>query len=251
MLCIKPLFFNPLLSIKTKAIFSLGFFVLLANTSYAGSQFRVTPIRVEFSKNNKIALLVVKNEAEQDALIQANLYEWQQEKAEDKLLETKHILVSPPIFRLPAGKQQNIRLGLRSLPAADRELAYRIKISEVPTPEIQQDEEGLNLMLSFSVPIFVKPKGFVTKFASEWRANIVNNNLNISLNNMGNAHEQIKSFKVFAQAQQIAETSSMAYVLPNQMKIWQLKLAKPIDKKNLRIVAESDRGTLEVLVTND
>ncbi len=250
-LCIKIQLTTCFNKTKTKAAFSLVFFIFLTNTALAGGQFRVTPIRIEFLEGEKIALLTVKNEGDTAALIQTELLKWQQKDNEDDLSIAKDIIVSPPIFNLAAHAQQNIRLGLRFVPPQDVELAYRIKISEVPTPEMQEEKQGLNVMLSFSVPIFVRPKKFVTKYVSEWHTRIEGEKLKVSLSNLGNTHEQIKKFKIFSGSTLIVESAAMAYVLPGQVRFWQVKLPAGYKAQALRVEAESDRGLIEANLKND
>lgn len=240
---------------KPKAYICLGFFigffiVFFPLQSIAGGKIRVTPVRVELFNGETIALLTVKNEGQTPTLIQTELLKWQQANNDEVLTASKDVLVSPPIFKLPALKQQNIRLGLRTKAPANVELAYRIKVSEVPM-ELDGQEPGLNVLVSFSVPIFVKPKKMVTNFVSHWTAAVQNKQLAITLKNAGNTHEQVKNIKIFNGDSMLAETNTMAYVLPAQSHQWTLTLSSAIKSHQLKVIAETDHGKTETDITID
>lgn len=237
--------------IQSNASYCIGFFIFIStNQLYAEGSIRVSPIRINFSNAEKIALLTVKNESVSDSLAQAELYKWEQSAEEDLLTISRDILVSPPIFKLKSKTGQNVRLGIRVKPDANVELAYRIKIFEVPVKN-QEASNGLSVLVSFSVPIFVTPKGFVTKFDSQWHASIVNGNLKVTLKNLGNTHEQIKTIDIYENEKLIASTTNMAYVLPSKERSWLLDFKNKLSAKKVKLVALTDHGLTEMVLTID
>ncbi len=110
-------------------------------------------------------------------------------------------------------------------------------------------------MVSFSVPIFIKPAGYVANFSPVWQVSKSNaakkSAYKITLSNQGNTHEQIKSIKLYEGDTLIAEANQIGYVLPGKSSVWQLNAVKNASGKLLKLVADSDRGLIEQNVTTE
>ena len=67
--------------------------------------------------------------------------------------------MSPAIFTLQPGEKQVVRIALRGAPDPRRERAYRVLVSEVPTPQLKTtpDASGFRIALRMDMPLFVAP----------------------------------------------------------------------------------------------
>lgn len=125
----------------------------LGGTARAAS-LQVDPIRLEISAGKKIASLTVRNEEKVPVTIRAYALAWSQENGEDRYSETNNVIVSPPIFTVPAHGTQVVRLGLRS-PAAGHS-AYRVMVEEVPQAS---QSGGVQVSLRLNLPLFADLEG--------------------------------------------------------------------------------------------
>ena len=91
-------------------------------------------MRVTLSDKQKIGTITVRNDGTEPVPMQLEVLNWSQEEANDVFTPTRELIVNPPIFTIPAGGSQLIRVGLRGTPDAQRELTYRIFIQELPPP---------------------------------------------------------------------------------------------------------------------
>ena len=115
----------------------------------AGS-LQVDPIRLEINAGRRTATLRVTNQEQSPVAIRAYALTWSQVDGEDRYEETSAVIVSPPIFTIPAGATQLIRVGLRN-PAGDPR-AYRLMVEEVPQAS---PGGGVRVALRLNLPLFV------------------------------------------------------------------------------------------------
>jgi fimbrial chaperone protein len=178
---------------------------------------------------------------------------WSQEEGDDVFTPSREVLANPPIFTVPAGGSQLIRVGLRRAPDAQRELTYRIFLQELPPPP-SPDFQGAKMLMRVSLPVFVLPK-VTAKPVLRWHAVRTSDGaLKISLTNSGNAHIQIANFSLSlpgsAKPWIIQKTSS--YVLPGLSRDWILPANKenpaPLRGATLQLIAQTDAGEFEAKV---
>ncbi len=84
--------------------------------------------------------------------MQVRSFVWTQHCGGDVLSPTDLLEVSPPIFEMPAGGSQLVRLVLRAAPQG-AEAAYRMLFDQLPTAS----GTGVTIALRFSVPLFAEP----------------------------------------------------------------------------------------------
>jgi fimbrial chaperone protein len=114
----------------------------------AGS-LQVDPIRLEISTGRRTATVRVRNQEQVPVTIRAYPLEWSQVDGEDLYTESSAVIVSPPIFTIPAGGTQIIRVGLRN-PSADPR-AFRLMVEEVPQAS---PGTGVQVALRLNLPLF-------------------------------------------------------------------------------------------------
>lgn len=214
--------------------------------AFAGS-IAVNPIRVTLSETRTTSALTVRNGGTEPSVVQLQILGWSQQDGKDVLVPTKDLLATPPIFTVPAGGSQTVRVGLRQRTAAQTEGAYRLILQEVPPPRTSESR-GLQVALRLSVPIFVAP-AVASTTSLAWRANLTSQgDLKIAADNTGNAHVQVLKFKLSSGATELSPTqpADAAYVLPGQSREWILRFTSaPAAGDTLRVDAQTDAGSMQ------
>ena len=132
----------------------LAMFAMPVSVSVFAGSLSVTPIRVELSNAQRSVALTVRNDGDQPAVVQSQLVAWSQDNNEDKLELTQDLIASPPIFTIPGGGTQIVRVALRRAADPGVERSYRILVTEVPG-KAQPGFTGAQFALKISLPIFV------------------------------------------------------------------------------------------------
>ncbi len=216
----------------------------------------VSPVRATLSASEPLGAITLHNAGTEPVSMQLEVLNWSQEAGKDVFTPTREVLANPPIFTVPAGGSQLVRIGLRRAPDAQRELTYRIFLQELPPSD--PDLQGAAMTMRISLPVFVLPEVDANP-ALRWQAaRTPQGALKLSLTNNGNAHIQIANFKLSlpGSAQPWVTKQSSEYVLPGQSRDWTL----PANSENpapppgvtLQLFAQTDAGDIdaEVLVAN-
>jgi len=217
----------------------------------AGS-FEVNPVGLRLSAAHATGVVTVTNGSESPTVVQLQVVTWSQQNGEDVYTPTRNILATPPIFTLPVGGQQTVRLGVMSKQDPKLESAYRLFLQEVPPPN-STGPQGLQVLLRIGIPVFVEPV-VATAPTLHWSARRLSaTQISIDAANDGSAHIQIKKLKlsVNAQAKPLAEGVG-GYVLPGTHASWTLTLAAPLAAgQSVLVTADTDRSTLHVQLVPD
>lgn len=196
---------------RSPALFLLGATLLAGQALGAGVQ--ITPTRVDLDGDQRVVALTLTNASDRDISFQTELSEWTQSENDDRYTSTSDLLATPPIFTVPAGERQILRVGLRRPPDRDRELSYRLFIQELPgsTPE---GFTGLQVVLRMSIPIFVAPAGGSPDHDLSWHMGHNDDGQpRLEVRNRGNGHAQVTDLKLHLGERRI-EPGGMFYVLP-------------------------------------
>ena len=235
-----------------QAACGLLFFVSGASVAFA-STIGVSPVRVTLSDNQKMETITVRNDGTEPVIMQMELVSWSQEEGKDVYIATSEVLANPPIFTVPAGGSQLVRIGLRRAPKTQRELTYRIFMQELPPP-LDNEFTGTRMLMRISMPVFFLPED-EAKPVLRWQAfRTPQGALKISLTNNGNAHVQIINFKLSlpGSAQPWVTQQSAEYVLSSQSREWILpvNVENPIPPMGttIRLFAQTDAGNFETEV---
>lgn len=235
---------------RTLVSFALSGLLFVAPLMATAGAFTIAPVRVELGPAKRTEALTVRNEADHPVLIQVETHAWSQVGGEDRLEATTDALATPPVFTLPAGGQQIVRVALRRAVAPDRELQYRLVLQEVP-PDAPVDATELRMALRISLPIFVSPPGAAAPVL-HWQAmREGDDRLMLAAENTGNAHAQIVDFQLSGVGRpgQRIEGMESRYVLPGSRVQWSLRPSGGVsDATELNLRGNSDRGSLAVVV---
>jgi fimbrial chaperone protein len=130
--------------------------VLLAATSQAlAASFGLAPLGLTIAAREQSGSVVVTNTGTDEIVIQVRPYAWTQNGQESRT-ETRELIVNPPIFKLPAGEQQLVRIATRVAPLNDVERAYRLVFGEVPlAPEAAGG--GFRIRVAMDIPLYIEP----------------------------------------------------------------------------------------------
>lgn len=212
----------------------------------AGS-IRVTPTKVELGTDGRAASVKIKNEGDQPTTIQVLPMPWI--SAEDRSSTVQEILIVPPVFEIPAGGEQTVRLAARGLEAETAEKAYVLNFKEV-VDSAQIEGSGLAFVLNVELPLFVVPRS--AKPEAIWTLQKTpEGQPSLRLANMGNAHLRVGSFSLSKQSggEPIVEERRAAYALAGEENIWPLELGLKALKEPLALKAETNIGPIEIVVS--
>lgn len=227
-------------------------FLAAIGPAWAGS-IAVNPVRVNLSATQTTSPLVVRNSGTEPSVVQLQIVSWSQKDGKDVLEPSRDLLATPPIFTVPAGGSQTVRVGLRQRSDARSEGTYRLILQEVPPPP-KPEFRGLQMALRLSVPVFIAPAIPPTATLA-WEANTTSLNsqagLRISSVNTGNSHVQVLGFKLFSNGTELplVAPAETAYVLPGQRREWSLRLTSvPAAGSTVRVEARTDAGDMQANV---
>lgn len=216
---------------------------LYCANAQAGS-LSVSPIRLTLNQQDASQVVTVRNNSSKSSVIQVDALKWSQHDNQEDYTASREILATPPIFTVPPGESQIIRVGLWNVAPASIEQAFRLILQEVPPPP-DPENRGLHMALRISMPVFVKPTGATTADLY-WQAQSVgDNNLTISVNNTGGSHEQLSELKVYQNNAEapLFEQKMLKYLLPETSHSWSFKSNRQVKiGATLHIEAKTETG---------
>ncbi len=227
----------------------MGCVCALWSVCAAAASIEVNPVRLTLSAAQPVAALTVRNAGTQPVGLHLQIMAWTQLRATDQYAATRELLATPPIFMLAPGAAQTVRVGLRRAIDAERELAYRLYLREIPA-SVAQPATGVRIALRIGVPVFVLPRAPAAPLLS-WRAKQDVGAVLLQAQNAGKAHARILDLKFIAGSNTVAETLA-AYVLPGGS--WQWRLAGSgitAAGEPLRVRVRTDAGSADADVTLD
>lgn len=104
------------------------------------------PVRIDLSKDKKIASLQVKNNNNAPSRFQVTLLK--------KAQKSQDLLLIPRIIHIPAGKSQTIRVALRNnVHYSNKKNAYEISIKELPNETQRKSGSRVRIVTDFRIPV--------------------------------------------------------------------------------------------------
>ncbi len=219
--------------------------VFVAETALAGS-FSVKPTRI-FLKDIPQATMMIGNTSGEEIFIQAELMAWTQQDGKDVYTPSREIMMSPPMFKIPAGGEQTVRLRVMREGAIEQERAYRLFLQEVPLSKTKESTvASVATVLKIGVPIFIQPaKADPAKY--DWQATHSAGSVTVKVSNNTNSHVQFTALRLTSpEGKVLSDEKVFVYVLPGQTYKWGINQPWAGDK--LVIQADSDRGEIKSVV---
>jgi fimbrial chaperone protein len=228
---------------------ALSFVVLCFSGVVHAGVFSVSPVRIYMSPGDKAVAVTVVNEGDSDIVLQADIFSWTQDaNAEDALVLSDDMILSPPILKLAPQSRQVVRLALLRAPDPQRQLTYRLILREIPEA-LGPPPPGVSVpvALALSMPVFITPPAAkrdlscsVTRFKQE-------ESLNVYCLNHGTAYAQLREVTVSQGKQRLAHFEGGSYVLPDVRHKWNLPLEHVPEAGAVSLVLLFDDGLSQKL----
>src|SRR5665811_2363992 len=126
---------------------------LLLPSRARAAALQITPVLIELLGGARTSTIQVENKGGGATTMQVRVFSWAQSPDDDVLTQTEELVASPPIFSVPDGGAQIVRLVLRVAPAAT-EQAFRVMLDEIPAAA---QGTAVVVALRVSLPVFVIP----------------------------------------------------------------------------------------------
>lgn len=229
---------------SAKLIFLLMWTCLCSTPSWSAS-IKLTPMLLEISQEDRIAILKLTNTSDEPLVLQMEVKEWKQENGKDIYAPTKDIIMAPPLAKIGPQERQIVRLSVRNPRPSKEEIGYRLFLNEIPQPS-SSSKQGIQTILNISLPLFIKPKGEVSSnpVCSLMRLN--KNNITISVLNKGNGHLKVTKVCLLTKKgnKPIVEKEVLDYILPSKEKRWELALPTSFKNGDFIVSIETSQGEL-------
>ena len=199
------------------AAFAWSIAAVASSVPAAAGSFKVNPVQINLPADRRAASLTISNSDAVPVSIRVLTFAWTQVDGADVYTPTNRVIVSPPIFTIPPGKTQLIRVGLvdRGGPGA-----YRVIFEEIPRDA--PIEGQIQVTLRLNLPLFVLPKGR-GKADLDWRAwTDPSGDLIVEGRNRGSLHRQIVGLAASHAGQAAIVSKEMGVVLPGSARRWNL-----------------------------
>jgi fimbrial chaperone protein len=219
-------------------------FVFLSNGQAWAGTFQVGPVSATLSVKHMVAALTVRNTGADPATIQLQAMTWSQVDGKDTYAPADDLLATPPIFTVPAGASQVIRVGSRRAPDAQHERTYRLFLREVP-PAPKPGFRGLRIVLEINLPVFVQPLSPIAPELS-WQAERADaGHVKLTARNTGTAHVRLSHFALSGESgKPLPIAANTVYILPGSSHTWLIPSAANAGS-HLKLAAETDAESLQ------
>lgn len=170
-----------------KNIFVTTSLLLFLPSILNAASIRLSPVSVEILNDQSASSISLYNQSNESSDLQVRVFEWRQNAGQDQLIPTDEIAVSPPFLKLQPNDSYNLRVVRINPVPVSGEQTYRIIIDELPKPiDNRKVDQGVNVLLRSSLPLFVVNKDAITKLT--WSIQQEQNNSSLIINNVGNRH---------------------------------------------------------------
>lgn len=181
--------------------------VSLYSLSSLAASLQVAPISVAFSPQEKAKEIWLTNTSERPIRAQTRVLIWSQVSGQDQVNPTRDLVASPSITEIKAGEQQLIRIIRIASQNTAVEQTYRLLIDELPSSGQADAQTGLQLLLQYSIPVFIQPTNSIA----------MRNGL--TLLNQVNFQYQNQQLIVQNNAKSHIRMSELTYINPNGERI--------------------------------
>lgn len=179
----------------------------------------VNPVRIDLQGQGQPAELRLTNRGNVELAVQVDVMKWDQGiDGQDQLTQTDELLAVPPIFTVPPGDQQIVRIGFLGQPSAEFEQTYRLFVTELAPPQVE-DNTGSELAfrMRFSIPAFVAPVTFAARPELELVGVAADEDSTVlTVENRGTGHARVARIEIFDRQgwQPLPESITIRYLLP-------------------------------------
>ena len=214
----------------------------------AAASLVIRPTRIEITEKDQVVAVSIENQGASEAVIQLQLMSWSQVDGDDVYGSTEDlgILACPPMFTVPAGQTQVIRVGLENGQRDwSTEGTFRLFIQEIP-PAPVEGQTAVQVALRIGVPVFLPPPTTI-KPSLDWNIESRGDaGLWATVKNSGNVHALINAMQLASEAGFTFTTNTHQYVLPGATISWRLDTSNPVTvdiPDSLELTATTDQGS--------
>lgn len=227
----------------------LGALALLALAALpaAAADLGIMPVAVQLDRLRDRSTVQVTNRGREPVILQAEAIAWTREAGVDRDAPTADLIVNPPLFTLPPGQTQIVRLGLRRADAAEHEGTYRLVLREVPSPTAGDGlgvAGNVRVLVALRVPVYVAPQA--VRRDERWQARLdADGQLVARVSNAGNVHLKVGLLRLHdgdAAAAPLAEQAAGTVLFPGEAHSFRLRPSRPLSGAPLRLEVMTDRG---------
>ncbi|MBM7140660.1 MULTISPECIES: molecular chaperone [Acinetobacter] len=170
-----------------KDIFVTTSLLLFLPSMLNAASIRLSPVSVEILNDQAASSISLYNQSNESTDLQVRVFEWRQNAGQDQLIPTDEIAISPPFLKLQPNDSYNLRIVRINPGPVSGEQTYRIIIDELPKPvDSRKVDQGVNVLLRSSLPVFVVNKDAMTKLT--WSIQQEQTNSYLTIHNVGNRH---------------------------------------------------------------
>jgi len=181
----------------------------------------ISPLNVSFAPGQTATTIEVRNRGGAPVAIQARAYSWLQAGDDDDLAPTQEIILSPPIFTIPEGAAQTMRLLLRGAVGVERERTYRLLLVEVPAANTGRRE--IVMVLRVSLPVIAAAASSATPVL-RWSAERGRDGQTVlTATNAGTTYDRVAAIGVTlsdGRHPKVVSRGNNPYVLPGAQRHW-------------------------------
>jgi fimbrial chaperone protein len=213
----------------------------------AEAQVAISPVRVDLSDDHDKDVVRISSQAESTVSYQVEIVSWSQsEDRREIYTPTDDVLAVPPLFTLPPGEEQIVRVGMLTGADPSVEKSYRMFITELAAPQEEKAQSaGVNMRLRLGVPVFIAPRALPNATLDHVDSKQMGNQLFMQMRNSGNTHVRISEVKFHAPGASESKVEAAAiYVLAGQAAYIPVEL--PDSRREGRVTLVTDTlGTVE------
>jgi fimbrial chaperone protein len=188
----------------------------LAAPAWAAS-FKINPVQIVLPADRQAASLIISNSDAAPVSLRIMGYRWSQADGLDVYSPTTDVIASPPIFTIPGGKSQLVRVGLRPGTAVT---AYRVIFAEIPRD--RPAEGQVQVQLRLNLPLYVLPRHAIPAELS-WRTWTDRSGAMVAEGrNSGSLPAQVLALSTEQGGRRVVLSQQMGVVLPGGARVWKL-----------------------------
>jgi fimbrial chaperone protein len=216
------------------ALQALAIASLAAASQAWAASFGLAPTGLTIAAREQSGSVVVTNTGTDPIVIQVRPYTWTQDGLESRS-ETRELIVNPPIFKLPAGEQQLVRIASRVAPPHEVERAYRLVFGEVPVaPEAGA---GFRFRVAMDIPLYIEP---ITPTSAQltWNIESTATGSRLIAANSGGRHFRLREVRLQQGTEVIHKLPRIVVLAKSTLAIELPEAAK--DLQLLRLIGQDD-----------
>lgn len=161
------------------------------------AQVAISPVRIDLSDERAKDVIRVKSQADTPRSYEVEVVGWSQSESEREIYApTEDVIAVPPLFTLGPGEEQVLRLGMMAAADPDTEHAYRVFITELPPPNLDERQtSGVNMRLRIGIPVFVAAQAAASPELQNLGLEEIEGQLYMQVRNSGNTHVRISEIR--------------------------------------------------------